>query len=65
MEVEFSCMTGAGLPFFGQLSKSAMLEKLPLSFPSLTLMVRAFVGLLPIRGMLRGNPVLSVRLFHM
>ena len=46
MEVEFSCMTGAALPFFGQLFKSAMLEKLPLSFPSLTLMVRAFVDLL-------------------
>ena len=39
MKVEFSCMTGAALPFFGQLFKSAVLEKLPLSFPSLTLMV--------------------------
>ena len=65
MEVEFSRMTGAALPFFGQLSKSAVLEKLLLSFPSLTLMVWAFVGLPPVRGVLRGNPMLSVRLFHM
>ena len=65
MEVEFSCMTGAVLPLFGQLFKSAMLKKLPLSFLSLTLMVWVFVGLLPIHSMLKGSPVLSVHLFHM
>ena len=48
MEVEFSHMTGTALPLFRQLFKSAMLKKLPLSFPSLTLMVQAFVGLPPI-----------------
>src|SRR5260221_11320555 len=32
-EVEFSHITGAMLSLFGQLLKSAMLEKLPLSFP--------------------------------
>src|SRR5258708_8374750 len=32
-EVEFSCITGATLSLFGQLLKSAMLEKSPLSFP--------------------------------
>ena len=62
MEVEFSCMTGAVLPLFGQLFKSTMLEKLPLSFPSLTLMVQAFVGLPPICSMLKGSPMLSVHL---
>src|SRR6266436_5959340 len=31
-EVEFSCITGAALSLFGQLSNSAMLEKSPLSF---------------------------------
>ena len=65
MEVEFSHMTGAALPLFRQLFKSAMLKQLPLSFPSLTLMVWAFVGLPPICGMLKGSPVLSVHLFHM
>ena len=63
MEVEFSCMTSAVLPFFGQLSKSTVLEKLPLSFLSLTLMVQVFVDLPPIRSVLRGNPMLSVHLF--
>src|SRR5260370_33356156 len=32
-EVEFSRITGAALSLFGQLLKSTMLEKLPLSFP--------------------------------
>ncbi len=32
-EVEFSHITGAMLSLFGQLLKSAMLEKSPLSFP--------------------------------
>src|SRR5260370_23192709 len=32
-EVEFSPITGAMLSLFGQLLKSAMLEKSPLSFP--------------------------------
>ncbi|SRR5258705_5220030 len=32
-EVEFSHITGAMLSLFGQLLKSAMLKKLPLSFP--------------------------------
>ncbi len=32
-EVEFSCITSAMLSLFGQLLKSAMLEKSPLSFP--------------------------------
>ena len=64
MEVEFSRMTGAALPIFGQLFKSAVLNKLLLSFPSLTLMVQAFVDLPPIHGVLRGNPVLGVHLFH-
>ena len=63
MEVEFSHMTSAVLPFFGQLFKSTMLKKLPLSFLSLTLMVQAFVGLPPIHSVLRGNPMLSVHLF--
>src|SRR5258708_31620224 len=31
-EVEFSCITSAMLSLFGQLLKSVMLEKLPLSF---------------------------------
>ena len=64
MEVEFSHMTGAALPIFGQLFKSTMLKKLPFSFPSLSLMVRAFAGLPLIRSMLRGNPVVSVHLFR-
>ena len=64
MEVEFSCMTSAALPIFGQLFKSTMLKKLPFSFPSLSLMVRAFVGLPLVHGMLRGNPVVSVHLFR-
>ncbi len=33
-EVEFSCITGAALSLFGQLLKSAMLEKSPFSFPT-------------------------------
>src|SRR5258708_12843497 len=32
-EVEFSCITGATLSLFGQLLKSTVLEKSPLSFP--------------------------------
>ena len=50
MEVEFSHMTSAALPFFGQLFKSTVLEKLPISFPSLTLLLWAFVGLPPIHS---------------
>ena len=64
MEVEFSRMTGAALPIFRQLFKSTVLKKLPFSFLSLSLMVWVFVGLPLVRGMLRGNPVVSVHLFH-
>ncbi len=51
-EVEFSCITSATLSLFGQLLKSAMLEKSPLSFPISRI-------LLPHQSPLLGNsPVL-------